>query len=415
MDEEGFFGKLGIRRNALQQATGIARIVACASVVLVTASCGTDEPSRQPNGSSAEALNSSPTIANFVLYAERSVTVGSHDSVAGGDVGVRATVASSFGPQLAIGDHATVDSARNLLAPSISLASHASVGNVQTSVLQNNGGSFAHLGAFAASTMPPVPLARSGAAGSDISVASHQSVTLAPGSYGALRISDHSGVTLNSGTYSFTSVAMADHAQLSASAGGAHIQVSGMFATVGWASIRPLGNQTAEKLSILVGAYDGTSGAPAAVTLGTHTGITALFVAPRGTISVADHVDMTGAFAAFDIKLSDHVTAQYQSGFTVGAAGQQGQQQLQGYIATLPSAPSAQRRQRAVQTSVLPERDLPQDSRSALNILAFPGGRRRALETSQPSDPTAPLTWEQIPRMNRRPSLTARPRRSTTS
>lgn len=128
MDKEGFFGNVGISRNALQQATGIARIVACASVVLLTASCGTDEPSRKPTGASGAALNSSPTIANFVLYAERSVTLGSHDSVAGGDVGVRATVASSFGPQLTIGEHATVDAARNLLA-SCSTQSRADAGN----------------------------------------------------------------------------------------------------------------------------------------------------------------------------------------------------------------------------------------------------------------------------------------------
>ena len=311
--------------------------LAVTGALLWSCSSDTHTPSglsHEATGKTSQALNTNPTIGNFVLYAERSIKLGAFDQVTGGDVGVAATAVSSFGPQLVVGDHVQVDTANSLLSPSTTLGSKAQVGDVQTTSLQNNGAkSVGTVAPYPASAMPPVPVAGSnGGSGSDVTIASHQNTSLSPGSYGALSIADHCNVMLGQGTYSFTSVSVSEHVQLASDPAGVTLLVSGAFAVAGWDLIGPASGATADKLTILVAGMDGPSGSPPAASIGLHSQLAGLMAVPHGTLAIADHVQATGAFAGFDVSVSNHTQTTLQTGFSVTTPGQHGTQQLTGYV-----------------------------------------------------------------------------------
>ncbi len=224
----------------------------------LAASCGGDRRADTPaerTGVSAAALtllpaiNNSPTINTFVLYAERSMTLGVGDHSLGGDIGVAATAPSSFGTQLKVGSFDGLDPLHNLFAPSVSLGTLAVVGDVETNTLQNNGGFFNAQAPFPASAMPLLPLAVGSTSGTtNVSVAPFQITTLSPGSYGTL--TNNGVLFLNPGAYSFGSVTLGDLAQLQAKPGGATtISVAGTFSAGEGVHVFPI-LQTADKLAI---------------------------------------------------------------------------------------------------------------------------------------------------------------------
>jgi hypothetical protein len=286
------------------------------------------------------ALNTSPTTANFVLYAKRSVRLGSFDQVHAGDVGVAAVAAPSFGDQLLVGDHVQVAPTANLLSPSVTLGLKSQVGDVQTNALHNDGAT--SIGAVASypSSMPPVPVAGNPAqAATDVSIGSHETQTLSPGAYGSLTIADHATVFLSAGTYSFASMTIADHVILMGDPAGVVVLVRGALSSAGWDQVAPGSSASADKLVILVSGSDGAS-SPVAV-VGTHSQLTGLVAASQGTLAVGDHVELVGAFAAFDVALQDHTQVTLQSGFSPASTpAQRGLQQLSGYVTpTISSAP----------------------------------------------------------------------------
>lgn len=287
----------------------------------------TSDTSAERIATTSAALNTSPTIRNFVLYAERSVKLGSYDLASGGDVGVAAVTVPSFGDQLVVGDHAQVTATNSLLAPSVTLGSKAQVGDVQTNTLHNDGAiSVGTLASYPSMAMPHVPAAGgNGSSGADMTIGSHTSATLVPGNYGALSIADHCNVTLSPGTYSFASVSVSDHAQVAAGPGAVTVFISGTLGIGEWDQVAPANGATADQLTILVAGMDGPSGSPAAATVGIHSQLTALVAVPHGTLAVADHTQLTGAFSGFDIALSDHTQVTFQTGFssTTGGTGSQ--------------------------------------------------------------------------------------------
>lgn len=308
-----------------------------------TSDTSTDSHStKEGTARTASALNTSPTIGNFVLYAERSINVGSHDQVTGGDVGIAAVAVSSFGDQLTLSDHVQVDPAHNVLSPSVTLGPKCQVGDVQADVLHNNGAqSLGNVAPYpGAAAMPSMPLAGSPATSTfNITVASHSTTTLSPGSYGALAIADHAQVTLTAGAYSFSSISISDHVQVATDPAGVTLLISGQLATSGWDQVQPSGGATASALTILVSGTDDPSSATQAASIGQHTQLTALVAAPHGTLAVADHVQATGALVAFDLTLATQVQVTLQNGFSATTGGaQQGSQQLAGY-GLPPSSP----------------------------------------------------------------------------
>lgn len=269
---------------------------------------------QQPIGAAEDALNTSPEIGDFVLYAERSISLGRNDVITAGDIGVRTVTVPGFGTQLRVGDYSNVERIRNLLAPSASLGYYAHVGGVQTDALQKNRGStLLARGSFPAAVMPSLPVVLSTLGGGpDVDVGVSQVVTLAPGDYGALHVAGT--VVLTQGVYSFDSVTLEDNAHLSAGGGGVFVHVESTLAIGRCASVGP---QTADagELQISVFGGDGQAGDPPAASIGDASIFTALLAAPQGTVAIEDGVFATGAFAGLDIRVGPHASVTFQRGF----------------------------------------------------------------------------------------------------
>lgn len=295
----------------------------------------TQLPHTESIATTSAALNASPQIGNFVVYAARSVAFAGGDLVVGGDVGVETGAAASFGPQLNVGDGAFIPG--NLLSPSVSLGAGSVVGDVQTSALTNNGGVPGNLYSFPATAMPLLPLAAlPPAAGASVTVLRGKSVTLSPGTYGAL---DVAGVLrLANGTYSFSSVTVASGAAILSTTGTATVQVAGTLAT-GSGSL--LQGQSANQLSISVSGSDNVSASQSAVSIGGGSQVTALLIAPHGTIELGTGVEAIGALAGFDVRVGQGCGLVYQSGLPASSAASTGTQPITSYVPPSPGTPLA--------------------------------------------------------------------------
>jgi pro-kumamolisin-like protein/subtilase family protein len=283
-----------------------------------------------------------PPISHFVLYAERSIELGRH-SHADGNLGVRTTVASSSSAsQLTLAEHAR---ARDLYAPSISLAIYAEVGDVFTSALHR----VLDIGIGAEHSFPPtmplLPLARAEGDGCDITVGRYKQLTLTPGSYGTVILLYESELWLASGTYVFASLLMDEQSKLLGTPGEVRLGIVDRMAVARGARVAPQAHYPeARHFQIFVAGDDrsaepgkrnqlvgtGVASTPA-VTVEDDAFLHALLAAPHGTIQVADRVRCKGAFAAFDIRVGDHVCIEFESGFSDSPPNQQGSQQLHGY------------------------------------------------------------------------------------
>ena len=87
----------------------------------------------------------------------------------------------------------------------------------------------------------------------------------------------------------------------------------------------------AKHFAISVAGYDG-AGTARGVNGRTTGRIRALLAAPRGTLSFADHVRATGAFAAFDVAIGSDARIEYEDGFAASAPSDYGAQKLSGYL-----------------------------------------------------------------------------------
>lgn len=276
---------------------------------------------------------SSPSIVDFLLYAERSIQLGRHDIACGGDIGVR-TIASNPTSQLNIDAHAFVDISHNLIAPSVTLKDDTRVGTVQTNTLNGQAG----VGnSFPMFSMPALPLGRLPTIGNtDMTVERNKEYALVPGSYGAL---DVQGILLlTAGEYSFSEVKLGEFAQLIAMTGNVRINIANKLTTGPGALISSAPNIPAGGLYISVAGADGTE-KQYAVSLGSRSKVRAVLSVPHGTLALADEVHAKGAFVGFDIHLGNGVHLDFQSGLTEAETKQHGQQQLSRYF-TVPSDPS---------------------------------------------------------------------------
>ena len=258
------------------------------------------------------SLNSAPAISTFVVYASQRVTLGSGDHSVGGDVGVATTTAATS--QLNVGGSDQLDALHNLYSPSVTLGSGAIVGDVETNALTNNGAQVGTVAAYP-SAMPPLPQFFPASAGAtNVTVAQGQVQSLAPGSYGTL--TDNGILNLAPGTYSFASVTLGNNAQLIAQQGGSTaVRIAGTLATGTSAQILAAGQ--ANKLTVSVGGADGAGGTPPAVSLGANTQVIALLAATAGSLSFANNVQGTGAFAGVNVTAGTNVVFNFQSGFPV--------------------------------------------------------------------------------------------------
>jgi hypothetical protein len=290
---------------------------------------------RDPGGNVETRASALTTpISQFLIYGERSVSLARDARVTGGDVGVRARAAASFGTQLKVGQTVQVDTSRAISSPSVSLDAGSVVGKVNTDALTNNGGTRGALAAFPAADMPAGPTGGGAAGTTNVSVASGANRTLDPGSYGALSIAGTGAVYLKPGNFWFASVTLADRAILVANGTAtSNVFVAGQLIAGTRATLSTVSGG-AGALSIVVGGNDG---AKKAVTIGSYGSVVALIAAPHGTLSLADHTDAKGAFAAFDVAVGEAVVLTYQKGFTPVPTPPQ---PLSGYVTSeIASAP----------------------------------------------------------------------------
>jgi len=271
-----------------------------------------------------------PDLSKFVLYAERSVNLGTGVLDIGGDIGVRSTAATAFGPQLSVASNCIVDLQHTVFSPSVVLGNGSSTGEVQTNSIQNNGGHFAGQSTFPATTMPPLPLAfPGGSAGPAVTVSSFGFVKLTPGNYGALV--DNGTLELSPGNYSFSTVTLSNAARIWAPQGGVHISVAGKLTAGSLVTISPGFLGKADQLTISVAGSDDPKGT--AGYIGQFSFVHALLAAPNGTLVFDEGVQAIGAFTAFDIKAEPGTVVKFETGFSPSTAGQHGSQQLSGYFA----------------------------------------------------------------------------------
>jgi hypothetical protein len=301
------------------------------------ASCASDQKDNQASGSAAVTA---PPDGGVVLYAERSVTIGDHSQIAGGDTTVAKVAPPSFGPQLLVGVHVSVESNTNLIAPSVTLGQHDDVGNVQTNSLVNNGAArVGTVGTFP-SSLPRMPLAPLPTPATN-NVTVSDETTLPAGAYGTVTVTDT--LRLQPGTYSFAALTLSDHARLLAEPGGVVVNIGGSMTVGEHTRIMPVTDNEDEgsddqddgppaaNLTITVSANDPSSTTSAAA-IGDHSHIRALVLVPNGTFALGDHVMATGAFDAFDIHVGLFCDMTFQSGFPASASTQHGTQQLSGYL-----------------------------------------------------------------------------------
>jgi Pro-kumamolisin, activation domain len=274
-----------------------------------------------------------PVISGFVLYAERSLRVGRDDVVRGGDLGVHAVAQRGAAAQAEIAEHASIEPDHTVFSPSVALGRDVRIGAIEANSIIDDGLAIGPLTPFPAAAMPPLPLAAPvGPAGADLTVNKGDVSALQPGDYGAVTVSGTAA--LNPGSYSFTRVTVGHGARLLAIAGAVDISIAESLATGRDAEIGPAFGQGAAHLRISIGGQDAAP-VPTA-SLGERSRIRALLSAPHGTLALADRVHATGAYAAMDVALGEHVRVEFEDGFPVKARGQQGSQQLSGYYGPHP-------------------------------------------------------------------------------
>jgi hypothetical protein len=285
---------------------------------------------------------SAPKIDQFVLYAERSIKLGHDCHAFEGDLGIRTPLERSDRAgtaQLTVGRHTRC---RNLFSPSTSLDMYSEVHDVWTDSLQR----VQDIGIGAQHKfpehMPELPLVIASGRGRDITLNRYAQTSLGPGTYGDLTMLYESELWLAAGTYVFSSIKMDEHARLFALPGGVSVGVVGRLWTDRNARIvLHREDAKANEFTISVAGSDPSevtsdrqpsAASKPVVVIGEDVHLHALLAAPHGTVQLNCGGRIKGAVAGFDIVADDNVHAEFQSGFPVQPAGQQGSQQLSGYF-----------------------------------------------------------------------------------
>src|SRR5271154_524093 len=128
-----------------------------------------------------------PGIGDFVLYAEQRLSLGGGNRVTGGHLGIRSVAVEQAGGQLVTGAGSVIDQGRVIVAPSVAFGNDVTTGTLLADAVTGPSAAKRPERPFPASLMPLLPLAAAPAAGTEnVRVATGQTQSLVPGSYGAL-------------------------------------------------------------------------------------------------------------------------------------------------------------------------------------------------------------------------------------
>ena len=218
-----------------------------------------------PQASVARALNASPQLGHFVAIADHSARFGTGGLVvSGGDLGARGTTAPFLSGSVAmdVQTGVQVQTARNVIAPSVKLGTGVVVGDVQTNAFTGGtGGARGSVTPYVA--LPALPAATSVTPGSaNLTVATGQTVTAAAFSYAAVSVGTGSTLRLPAGTYQVASLSLSSSARLEAQ-GPVQVRVAGRLTGTSGNFIGPAAGTTltAKDIRIEVSGINGTNGA----------------------------------------------------------------------------------------------------------------------------------------------------------
>ena len=266
------------------------------------------------------ALNESPDLPHFAVYARNSVVLREHASVLQGDVGIAEV---SPGPHLyphhaaAVLAHAKIDSQNDLLAPSVYLHRHAKVGDVQTTHLSASGATYGSVAPFL--SMPLFPVASPVSPGGASLVApKNKTTTASPGDYGNVTLEQKSVLRLESGVYQLGSLELKPHARLEV-LGPVELRIADRLETaahtyIGFAKGAGL---RARDIRIEVHAVD--SHGKASAQFGSHSEVRAILLVPNGTVRFGTHNTAVGAFFGYDVDVAQHAKVTFEGGFPCAA------------------------------------------------------------------------------------------------
>ena len=257
----------------------------------------------------------SPFSTNAVAFATNSITLGEKSVVNSGDIIVNEVRAGSQ-VELKVKEKASTPSGFSLRANRITVDPKAQVGgDVYFNVLSNGGTIAGAL--FTPLNIPVVltlPAFESSSPGTqNITVATKQTMTLAPGSYGDVTIQPQATLRLGSGgTYQFKSITAKSKSKLLATA-PTHVRVLNTLSADNETYIGPAQGSPIDASGIIV--YVGSSSTQA-IEAGPKADLFANFYAPNGTIRFKEGTEATGAFLAKDLDIGAKSELTLSSAFT---------------------------------------------------------------------------------------------------
>jgi hypothetical protein len=205
-------------------------------------------------------MSSPPPPLPDVLFAENTMMLGPFNSVSGGDIVVRqiqplppnGPTQLVIGDQSHVGDDGSCNATNNIVANSIVLGSGACTGNLQTSSLTNNGGTFGTQSAFPSAPLPAMTIAPPPVTGTAVTV--NGFMALGPGTYGDVVVSTGAWLELSTGSYSFASLSIQDgNAVMFGDSGSVNVSVGGDFTTMPNAGVFAYMSNAPGDLNINVG------------------------------------------------------------------------------------------------------------------------------------------------------------------
>lgn len=273
------------------------------------------------------ALNASPRANDFALGAEGSIRLSSSVTIAGADLGARGTGSGPYlsgGVALDVSASVKTPVGRNLLADSIRLGAGATVGDLQTNRLVGTGSSHGPVSPF---VMPPaLPALSPVTPGTTaISVGASATSTLAPGRFKSFTLGSKATLRLAAGLYEVGDVTLGASARLEVTghvelriANRLSVDASGVMGPAAGSGLR------AGDLRIELTGRNGTTGdlsaTPKTASFGSGAVVTALLLAPNGTVVFGASAKGTGAVLAHDIDVGSSATITFQDGFSVCSA-----------------------------------------------------------------------------------------------
>lgn len=276
-----------------------------------TATC---QPATDKAGNSSLPVTAIYTVtynlAKFVVLAQEGVAFGQTGSIASGDIGARI---ASNGPFLAdnaevsIGQGVTMqNTASRLLGDTLVIKQGAIVYNPGFNTWTNQGNArgkpVTPLNLKLLPSLPALPAITPGTQA--INVAQNGTLTLNPGSYGALMLAQNATLTFKGGLYQFQSWSVGQNAKIYFQA-ATEIRVVGRVSTDQNTIIGPATTATtltAKDIVLYVAGKNGTNGTltetPKAVAFGQNSTLKLNVLAPNGTIQLDQNSNLTGALLA---------------------------------------------------------------------------------------------------------------------